>query len=305
MTPPVFHAPVLQQEAIRLLVTDRAGVYVDATAGGGGHAAALARALPPGGSLLCLDADADAVAATTAALAGTGARVRQANFRGLREVLAEEGIGRIRGLLLDLGVSSRQLDDPARGFSFRADETLDMRMDRRQHLTAAHVANDYGEQELADVLFRYGEERRSRRIARIIVRRRPLRTTGDLRDAVAEAGSGPALVKTLARVFQAVRIEVNGELSALRRALDDGAGLLEPGGRLVVIAYHSLEDRIVKEFFRKESQTEPAPGVPSPTPRLHTLTRKPVVPEPEEISANPRSRSARLRAAERVGEVEP
>jgi 16S rRNA (cytosine1402-N4)-methyltransferase len=299
-----FHEPVLLHEAIQFLLTDPAGIYVDATAGGGGHAAALARKLATGGRLVCLDADEEALHAAREALAGTPAEVRHANFRDLRHELDVLEVRRVTGVLLDLGVSSRQLDDAARGFSFRADEPLDMRMDRRQSLSGWHVVNEYEEARLADVLFRYGEERHSRRIARSIVHARPVGTTGALREAVAAvAGGGPTLVKSLARVFQAVRIEVNGELAALEQALRDATELLVPGGRLVVIAYHSLEDRMVKDWFRRESHAAylgPAPAPAMSTPRLRTLTRKPVAAGAEELKANPRSRSAKLRAAERL-----
>jgi 16S rRNA (cytosine1402-N4)-methyltransferase len=304
-----FHEPVLLHEALRFLLTDPAGTYLDATAGGGGHATALAQKLVTGGRLVCLDADDEALRATRAALAGMDADVRQANFRDLRRELSVLGIPRISGALFDLGVSSRQLDDAARGFSFRADEPLDMRMDRRQELSGGDVINSYDEERLADVLFHYGEERRSRRIARAIVRARPVETTGGLRAAVAAVvGGGPFLVKSLARVFQAVRIEVNGELDALAQALRDATDVLQPGGRLVVISYHSLEDRIVKEWFRKESVAVPLGPVPAramSVPRLRTLTRKPVTPEASEERENPRSRSAKLRAAERLPAEQP
>jgi len=304
-----FHEPVLLHEALQFLLTDPAGTYLDATAGGGGHAAALARMLATGGRLVCLDADEEALRATRAVLAETAAEIRQANFRDLRHELAVLKIPHLSGALFDLGVSSRQLDDAARGFSFRADEPLDMRMDRRQNLSGRHVINTYDEERLADILFHYGEERRSRRIARAIVRARPLETTGALRDAVAGAvGGGPFLVKSLARVFQAVRIEVNDELGALVQALRDVTDLLQPGGRLVVISYHSLEDRIVKEWFRKESHAVPLGPVPASAmsvPRLRTLTRKPVTPGEHEEQGNPRSRSAKLRAAERLPAEQP
>lgn len=308
MTQAVFHEPVLLHEALHYLLTDPAGVYVDATAGGGGHAAVVASRLTPGCRLVCFDADEEALGAAQARLEGSGAEFVHANFRDLGPELAGIGVRSLRGALFDLGVSSRQLDDATRGFSFRADEPLDMRMDRRQVLTGRQVINEYGEQRLADILFRFGEERRSRRIARSIVRARPVLTTGALRDAVAAAAGGQFLVKSLARVFQAIRIEVNGELAALERALRSAIDLLEPGGRVVVISYHSLEDRIVKDTFRRESQAVPLgplPADPVSIPRLRTLTRKPVGPGPEELRNNPRSRSAKLRAAERLASGNP
>ncbi len=309
MMPGSYHEPVLLHEALQFLLTDPAGTYLDATTGGGGHAAALARLLTSGGRIVGLDTDADALEAARTALAGATVDLRQTNFRELRAVLAELRVECLTGALFDLGVSSHQLDDPGRGFSFRADEPLDMRMDRRQALSAGDVVNTYEERRLADLLFQFGEERRSRAIARTIVRSRPIDTTGALRDAVAGVtGGGPALVKSLARVFQAVRIEVNGELAALDRALRAATDLLAPGGRLVVISYHSLEDRIVKEWFRGESRAvalDPSPAAAMSIPRLRTLTRKPVTPGTEELRRNPRARSAKLRAAERLQAEEP
>jgi 16S rRNA (cytosine1402-N4)-methyltransferase len=303
-----FHEPVLLHEALQYLLTDPAGTYVDATAGGGGHAAAVASQLTAGGRLVCFDADDDALHAARVKLEGSGAELLHANFRDLRQELASLDIHSVCGVLFDLGVSSRQLDDAARGFSFRADEPLDMRMDRRQTLSGRDVVNNYNEEQLAAILYRYGEERRSRRIARSIVRARPVESTGALRDAVAAAAGGSFLVKTLARVFQAVRIEVNGELTSLDRALQDAVDLLQAGGRVVVISYHSLEDRIVKDLFRRESHAValgPSPAATMSTPRLRTLTRKPVTPGQAEQQSNPRSRSAKLRAAERLAMNNP
>jgi 16S rRNA (cytosine1402-N4)-methyltransferase len=304
-----YHIPVLPRETLQFLLTDPAGTYLDATTGGGGHAAALAGRLAPGGRLVCLDADDEALRNAGELLAGGPVTLRRANFRDLRRELEELGISRITGALFDLGVSSRQLDDATRGFSFRADEPLDMRMDRRSGLTARDVVNTYDERRLADILFTFGEERNSRRIARSIVRLRPVDSTGALRTAVAAAtGGGPFLVKSLARVFQALRIEVNGELDALAAGLRDATALLVPGGRIVVIAYHSLEDRMVKAWFRSEARAVPL-GPPPVTamsvPRLRILTARPVVPGAEEEEENPRSRSAKLRAAERLPEERP
>jgi 16S rRNA (cytosine1402-N4)-methyltransferase len=204
-------------------------------------------------------------------------------------------------------VSSHQIDSGPRGFSFRSDEPLDMRMDRRGTVTAADLVNGLSVDELADLLFHLGEERGARRIAREISARRPLATTGDLVAAVERAAGGRFLTKSLARVFQALRIRVNGELESLAAVLEQGVECLAPGGRLVVIAYHSLEDRIVKEFFRKEAATAVPSGnrlVPDAPriPRLKILTRRPVEAGAEEVARNPRARSARCRVAERVAE---
>jgi 16S rRNA (cytosine1402-N4)-methyltransferase len=290
VTPPGgFHEPVLLREVLRFLITDPAQTYVDATAGGGGHSAGIARALAPGGRIVCLDADEDALEHARTALIGAPALFVHGNFRELRVLLGEHDIGSIGGLLFDLGVSSHQLNTGARGFSFRFDEPLDMRMDRRQALHAGHVVNEYPQERLERVFADYGEERRARAVARAVVAARPLTTTGDLRAAVTRVAGGRFLVKTLARIFQGIRIEVNAELNSLAAALRDGAAMLVPGGHMVVIAYHSLEDRIVKQFFRGGGE-----GM------LRPVTTRAVMPDEDECTRNPRARSARLRAAERV-----
>jgi len=311
---PVYHIPVLCREAVDFVVTETGGTYVDGTVGGGGHAEEICSRLRGPGRLLCLDADEEALTSARTRLARFAERTFfvHTNFRNLRAAMAEVGWTRAHGVLLDLGVSSHQLDAPARGFTFREDEQLDMRMDRRQPLTAAELVNTREEQELARLLWEYGEERHARRIARRLVAQRPITTTGALRDVVASAVGGQYLIKSLARVFQALRIAVNGELESLRSVLADAVDCVVPGGRIVVLAYHSLEDRIVKEFFRSESTVQTPRGVPvppghEPEPRLHLLTRKPIVPSEEETARNPRARSAKLRAAERrdVGSQHP
>jgi len=305
--PPAFHIPVLRQEAVDALVSDPGGTYVDGTVGGGGHAEEICARLSGPGLLIGLDADEDALAEARMRLAPAGNRVRftHANFGDLRSVLDESGVGFIHGLLLDLGVSSHQLDAPARGFSFREDEPLDMRLDRHTAFTAGDLLNERSEQELADILWQYGEERHARRIARRLIAARPVRTTGDLRDVVASVVGRQFLNKSLARVFQALRIEVNGELENLKRVLPEALRRLHPGGRIVVIAYHSLEDRIVKNFFRSAS-TPPDSHYPALLPQraadvpLRVLTRKPVVPLEAETALNPRARSAKMRVAEKT-----
>jgi 16S rRNA (cytosine1402-N4)-methyltransferase len=304
-----YHAPVLCDEAIEALLADPGLTYVDGTLGGGGHAERVCRLLSANGRLLCFDLDEDAIRFASRRLARFGDRVAfvRANFREMKTELRRMGLDRVGGVLLDLGVSSFQLDEGPRGFSFRSDEELDMRMDRRQQLTARDVVNGYPVEALADILFRYGEERLSRRIARRIANQRPLRSTGDLSAAVESVVGERFLVKTLARVFQALRIEVNGELDNLSAGLTAALDVLAPGGRLVVVAYHSLEDRIVKEFFRKEAAVvipsghKLVPDAPR-NPRLRILTRRPVQPSALEIERNPRARSARLRVAERVAD---
>lgn len=305
-----YHEPVLLHESLDALLTDPDGVYVDGTVGGGGHAVELCRRLGSAARVLCFDADEDALNAARPALAFAGERVSfiHANVRTLKQELATRGIAEISGLLLDLGVSSYQLDEQSKGFSFREDGPLDMRMDRRKPLSAWHVVNGYEEEGLANVLWAYGEERQSRRIARRIVASRPVDSTGALSSIVESVVGGKFLVKSLARVFQAIRIEVNGELDALRQVLLDALDVVHAGGRIVVIAYHSLEDRVVKDVFRSCSVT----NVPSGNkyvadrivvPRLRLLTKRPVEPTPEEVAKNPRARSARLRAAERINVV--
>jgi 16S rRNA (cytosine1402-N4)-methyltransferase len=302
-----YHEPVLRAEALRYLLTDRDGIYVDATVGGGGHAEAICGLLGTQGKLIGFDADGDAIAEAETRLFRYSPQVTliRENFRFIKNALAARAVGGVAGILFDLGVSSNQLDTAEKGFSFRSDEPLDMRMDRRGGIRAAEIVNSYSEARLAELLHEYGEERAARRIARAIVRERPLTTTGDLRRAVAQCVGERFATKSFARVFQALRIEVNGELASLTEALATVPELLRSGGRCVVIAYHSLEDRIVKEFFRQEaadrirSTHKYLPDLPR-APRLAILTRKPVTPDEAECANNPRARSAKLRAAART-----
>ncbi len=303
-----YHLPVLCQEVVEFLISDPGGVYVDGTVGGGGHAGEIVRRLSGEGMLVCFDADADAIDHASRHLAGAGTRVKfiHANVRRLRPELSALTIAHIRGILLDLGVSSFQIDEGSKGFSFRSDDALDMRLDRRQSLTAREIVNGYSEADLAELIFRYGEEHHARRIARRIIGARPLETTGALASVVASAVGDRFLTKSLARVFQALRIVVNDELESLKEALAAAVELLEPGGRIVVLSYHSLEDRIVKEFFRAEAAERVPSGhkyLPDArrVPRLKILTKKPLRPTAREQAGNPRARSAKLRVAERVG----
>ncbi len=303
----MYHLPVLCAEAVEFLLADNARIVVDGTTGGGGHAEKICERLPPEGRLVCFDADAEALAESKRRLTRYLDRVTfvHANFRNLKAEIQELGIDTIDGLLLDLGVSSYQLDEPSRGFSYRADEPLDMRMDQRQSRTARDVVNAYTRERLADVLFQFGEERASRRIASRIVAARPLETTGDLALIVRGAVGGKNMVKSLARVFQALRIEVNDELGSLAQALADAVDILADQGRIVVISYHSLEDRIVKEYFKVESAASIPSGhklIPDTpkVPRLRILTRRPLEPGDDEVTRNGRARSARLRVAERI-----
>ena len=305
-----YHTPVLLREVLAQLLIRPSGAYIDGTLGGGGHAEAIVQRLETNGRLLGLDADAEALTAASSRLVVYGSRVIlvQANFRELRRIAQEQKIAPADGILLDLGVSSHQFDEPSRGFSFRSDERLDMRMDRRQSLDAAEVVNTYDERRLADLLRDYGEERQARAIARALVRGRslhPITTTGELAGIVERVVGGRFRLKSLARVFQAFRIEVNDELSSLRMALREGIATLATGGRFAVIAYHSLEDRIVKETFREAAATAIRSGNPlvpdTPlVPTLRIVTPRPVTASEEEVSSNPRARSAKLRVAERL-----
>lgn len=293
-----------------MLVTRTDGVYVDGTLGGGGHAERICERIYPEGLLIGIDQDADAQKEAGRRLARFSPRVIRAhdNTVFLRSILHSHDIHFIDGLLLDLGVSSYQLDEHTKGFTFRADAPLDMRMDVRQDLNAATVVNEYDEAPLADIFFKYGEEHLSRRIARAICAARRtdrIDSTSKLAAIVERCVGGKHLTKSLARIFQALRIEVNDELGRLEHILRDAAEMMRPGGRIVVIAYHSLEDRIVKNYFAEESAVVTPSGsrfLPD-TPRvplLRVLTRKPIVASEEEQERNPRSRSAKMRVAERV-----
>ena len=301
------HDTVLLTEAVEALVTQPAGTYVDGTFGRGGHSRAVLARLTTGGRLLAFDRDPDAVAAAQA-LQDPRFGIVHASFAQMREALAERGIGRVDGVLLDLGVSSPQIDNPARGFSFRFDAPLDMRMDTTRGETAADFLARADERLIAQVIRNYGEERFAGPIAKALVARRqggdPVRTTGQLATLVARAvktrepGQDPAT-----RTFQGLRIFVNAELEALEQGLNAALALLAPGGRLVVNAFHSLEDRIVKRFIAAESREQVdrrAPFAPPTRPlRLAALAR--VRPDEAERSANPRARSAIMRVAERLG----
>lgn len=284
-----MHTPVLADEVLEFLNPLPGGRFIDATVGAGGHAASILEKSSPDGELLAIDQDEDALALARQNLARYAPRVSfvHANFSSVVEVARREGFEGVDGVVADLGVSSMMLDEPERGFSFRSDGPLDMRMDRTQPLTAADVLNHTGERELADILFKYGEERRSRPIARSIVRSRPHHSTGDLVHAVqAVTGSKRyGKIHPATRTFMAIRLVVNRELENLETFLADVPGLLRVGGRLVVISFHSLEDRIVKHAIRPAGQV---------------LTRKVVRAGDRECQQNPRARSARLRAMERI-----
>jgi 16S rRNA (cytosine1402-N4)-methyltransferase len=305
-----YHIPVLRDEVITFLITKQEGIYVDGTLGGGGHAENILEKIYPLGTLVGIDADADAHGEAEKRLQRFSPKVVLVhdNNANIRSILQSLNISSIQGLLLDLGVSSFQIDEGSKGFSFRGDDALDMRMDRRQPFSASTVVNTYSVEELADIFWKYGEEKNSRKIARAIGDRRGIKkieTTGDLAGIVERRVPGQFLTKTLARIFQALRIEVNHELETLSRTLNESVDLLAGGGRIAVISYHSLEDRIVKSFFMEQSAAfipsghKLVPDMPA-SPALRVLTKKPVVPSREEQLSNPRSRSAKMRVAERI-----
>jgi len=302
------HLPVLCAETVELLDTGRGGCYVDCTVGLGGHAAAILESSPEA-SLVGIDRDEQALDRAAERLAGFGDRVQLAagRFSDLRQLMTDLGIDSLSGILADLGVSSLQLEVSARGFSFQRDGPLDMRMGLGER-TAKDIVNRYAEEELGKIFREYGEERHARRIARAIVNRRreePIVTTADLRRVIERARprSYKQRIHPATRVFQALRIEVNQELEELRQLLDQAVEMLERDARMVVISYHSLEDRLVKHTLRDlaTGEIEPITGRPRAESRvIEVLTRKPLRPSAEEVAANPRSRSARLRAARRL-----
>lgn len=305
-----YHRPVLFEETLAALAVNPEGVYVDGTAGGGGHSHAIASRLQ-GGRLIALDQDPDAIRQASARLQGLPATVVRSNFRYMDRVLRDLNITGVDGILLDIGVSSHQLDEPSRGFSYHADAPLDMRMSQ-EGTTAADLLRDLSEQELADIFFRFGEEKFSRAIARAVVRRRetrPLETTEELAELVKAAV--PAAARRdghpARRVFQALRIAVNAELDCLSEALDIAFTQLKVGGRLAVITFHSLEDRIVKQRFAEFCKGCTCPPsfpvcVCGKQPAGKLVLRKPVEASEQELAENPRSRSAKLRCIEKVRE---
>jgi len=311
--PEPTHKPVLLQEAIEYLACREGGTIVDATVGLGGHAEAIAERITPGGRLVGIDRDADALRVTRGRLARFGAAIVlvQGNFDGLATVLEEQGIGTVDGVLFDLGVSSMQLETAGRGLSFRRTGPLDMRMDASRGMTARELVNRAPAGELERIIRNYGEEPSWRRVAGAIVEareRREIATTDELAGLIERAVPQAAQrrkVHPAARTFQALRIAVNDELGAVERALPQALEALAPGGRIVVIAYHSLEDRIVKQTFRRWAKGCTCPPE-FPVCRcggkvlVRVLTKKPVRPGAREVALNPRARSARLRVCEKL-----
>mgnify|MGYP003290051490 CR=1 FL=1 len=307
------HRSVLLDECIEGLNIDPAGIYVDGTAGGGGHSLEIVKRLTAGGRLIAIDRDDAALAAASKRLADYSDRVTfvKSNFSSVKEVLESLGIEKINGILMDLGVSSYQLDTPERGFSHNNDAPLDMRMDTSAPLDAYMVVNNYTRDQLKKIIYDYGEDRFAPRIANAIVNARelkPIETTGELVKiiksaipaAAREGGHAPAK-----RTFQAIRIEVNGELDAIEPAIDSAVQMLAEGGRICIITFHSLEDRIVKQTYAKHAEGCTCPKnfpvcVCGKTPEVKVVTRKPIVPSERELEENPRSRSSKLRIAEKL-----
>ena len=302
----VLHQPVLVAETLTVLNVHPGCRYVDCTVGTGGHAAAILEASAPGGQFLGIDADPDALQLSRVRLQGKTTILVNDNFINLKSICQKYGFFPLQGILFDLGLSSLQLNKNSRGFSFQHDAPLDMRFSPDQQFTAADIVNTFSEADLAHIIFQYGEEHFSRQIARNIVLKRPLYTTLELTQVVLEIfGNRRGHIHPATRTFQALRIAVNKELENIEVALPQAVDLLAQGGRLVVISYHSLEDRLVKNFMRTQSQRCICPPeipicVCNHSPTLTLINKRITTPSASEISANPRSRSARLRMAVRL-----
>lgn len=302
-----LHVPVMVMEVLRALEPRPRGCFVDGTVGMGGHALAVLRSHPEAGGM-GIDIDPMSLQIARDHLAEYVDRINlvKGSYTRMSCLARREKLGRVTGILLDLGISSAQLDSPDRGFSFRFDAPLDMRFDKSRNFSASDVVNGLRESDLADVIYRFGQEKKSKKIATEIVKRRPIHTTGELRDIVSRVvGIHSGRIHPATRVFQAIRIAVNEELNNLVKGLADGLDLLAHGGRLVVISYHSLEDRLVKNFFRDESRACTClPEIPvcrcDHTARVLLVEKKLVRPSNKEIALNPRSRSARLRVIEKI-----
>ena len=310
---PDYHLPVMPAEVLDYLRPRSGAIIVDGTIGGGGHALEIVERILPGGRLIGIDRDEEALGAAAELLKDFSGNVtlKQGNFSDIEAIVLRLGIRAVDGVLLDLGLSSHQLDTPERGFSFKFDTPLDMRMDRDQSVTARDLVNSLSERHLAEILWNYGEEKWARRIAKFIVERRarkPIETTAELAEIVLAAipsGARPENIHAATKTFQGLRIAVNKELEALQSGLDAAIRLLGKGGRLVVFSYHSLEDRMVKETFARHAGRCTCPsGLPicacGAEKRISILTRRPISPSETEVRANPRARSAKLRAVEKL-----
>ena len=305
----VHHTPVLFDKSLEYLLTNKDGIYFDATLGFGGHSAGILNFLSDKGTLVAADVDKDAFSFSEKKFSeDKRIKLYNMNISQIDIISKIESILGYDGILADLGVSSFQLDNEGSGFSYRSNAALDLRMDKTKVISAADVVNSFSEEDLANVIYKFGEEKNSRKIARVICdirREKRIETTLELSDIITAITPQRFHTKTLSRVFQALRIYVNDELNILKSFLDKSFDLLKPGGRIVILSYHSLEDRIVKEAFKYETlDCICPPHSPICTcgkiPRLKILTKKPLVPEESEIESNFRSRSAKLRAAERI-----
>jgi len=303
------HTPVLLNESLEYLVTDKSGIYFDGTLGFGGHSEEILKLLDPGASLVATDIDIDAFNFSKKKFnEEKRMNIYNFNFSQIGIISKIESISGFTGIFVDLGVSSFQLDNPSSGFTYREKAKLDLRMDKEKAINAADIVNSFSEKDIANIIYEFGEEKNSRKIARKIVEKRAIRkieTTEDLKNIIAQITPERFLTKTLSRVFQALRIYVNDELGVLKTFLTDSVSLLKKGGRMVVLSYHSLEDRIVKEAFKYETLDCICPKeFPvcqcEKERRLKILTKKPVLPSENEVGLNYRARSAKLRAAERI-----
>jgi 16S rRNA (cytosine1402-N4)-methyltransferase len=300
------HKPVLLRESISRLLSNPGGIYVDATLGGGGHAAKLLSHLDEQGKLIGLDQDDDALAAARSHI-GQDERFSgiKGNFGYIERLIPSEFHGKIDGILFDLGVSTHQIKEAERGFSYQQDGPLDMRMSNLRGTTAYELVNQASYKKLRDIIFHYGEERQSREIAHAVLNSRPIETTGELRKVIEAVVQAPNRIKSVARVFQAIRIEVNAELDMLRSALEQSLRLLEIKGRIVAISYHSLEDRIVKHFFKagNHSGMIEKDFYGNKLSPIRPLSKGIIKPSEKEIEQNQAARSAKMRVAEKIKEV--
>jgi 16S rRNA (cytosine1402-N4)-methyltransferase len=297
------HIPVMLDECLKGLITNPDGVYIDGTLGGGGHSKAILDQLSPKGTLFSIDQDDEAITAASAYI-GQDERfnILKGNFGYLTTLLPPQYHGQVTGILLDLGVSTHQIKAGDRGFSFQENGPLDMRMGNMTGLTAYEVVNNYEYEQLRDIIFHYGEEKASRKIAQSIIEHRPIETTGELRKAITQVVNPKFEVKSLARVFQAIRIEVNQELEVLKDVLTQSLQVLEEGGRLVVMSYHSLEDRLVKRFLKAgnfEGKVEKDFYGNNLSP-FRLINKQVITPHDQEVAKNPAARSAKLRIAEKI-----
>lgn len=297
------HEPVLLDTSVSYLVMDKNGVYVDATLGGGGHSKKILEMTGSEAKLFGIDQDGEAIEAATRHI-GDNERFTalQGNFGYINTLIPPEYHEKISGVLFDLGVSTHQIKEAERGFSFQHDGPLDMRMSEMSGVSAYQVVNEYDYEKLRDVIFHYGEERLSRQIAREIISNRPIESTGELREAVENVVKGRHSIKSVARVFQGIRIEVNRELDVLKTTLKESLKIVKPGGRIVAISYHSLEDRLVKKFFKSGNFDGKIKKdfYGNPLSPIKPLTKQIITPTEEEVQRNPASRSAKLRASEKI-----